>query len=202
MTLIASAFSMMTSASFPGVSEPTLPSRWLTLAPPRVATSTICFTVMSGGTLFSRLRSRWKISIRWSKKAVRIYLRMSPRSCARQRVDVLDVGHAMLPPRAAAVLGAEDLTTAAHAVDLVGVAGMERDRHHRALGLHAVVEPRPRPAEVLAAVERTVLAARGRAQARVERAWILRRHADVAPVGQGGEAPDLHVAPALAAVVA
>src|SRR5437016_10742227 len=84
----------------------------------------------------------------------------------------------MLVPRPAVVLRTEDLPGAAHAVDLVGIPWMERHGHHRALGLDAVVEARPGLAEVSAAVERSVLAARGRAEACVEDAGIVRRHAE------------------------
>ena len=42
-----------------------------------VAISTTCFTVMSGGTFVSRARSRWKINMRCSRKAVRIWVKNS-----------------------------------------------------------------------------------------------------------------------------
>ena len=63
-----------------------------------------------------------------------------------------------------------------------------------------MIEARPRLAEVLAAVEGAVLAARGGAQAREERARVVGRDAHVAAVGEGGEAADLHVLPAHPAV--
>src|SRR5215510_2850900 len=70
------------------------------------------------------------------------------------RVDVLDVrGQPMLGPGAAAISRAEALARAAHAVDLIRIARVERDGHHRALGLDPVVEARPRLAQVLAPVE-------------------------------------------------
>src|SRR5258708_9573339 len=106
----------------------------------------------------------------------------------------------MLAPRAAAVLGAEDLTGAADAVDALGVGRVQRDGHHRRLRLDAVVEARPRLADVVAAVERAVLAAGGGAEACVQHTRILRADADVAAVRQRREAAHLDVAPARAAV--
>src|SRR5437868_2123050 len=105
----------------------------------------------------------------------------------------------MLAPRAAAVLGAEDLTGAADAVDAVGVGRVQRDGHHRRFRLDAVVEALPRLADVVAAVERAVLAAGGGAEARVQDTRVLRADADVAAVRQRREAAHLHVAPARAA---
>src|SRR5262245_41731376 len=110
-------------------------------------------------------------------------------SAAGEGVDVLHaVGQPSLVPRPAAVLGAEDLAAAAHAVHLIRIARMQGQGHHGALGLDAAVEARPRLAEVVAAIEGAVLAAGGRAQTRVEHARILRRHADVAGVGERREA--------------
>src|SRR5207247_10105551 len=108
----------------------------------------------------------------------------------------------MLVPRPAVVLRTEDLPGAAHAVDLVGIPWMERHGHHRALGLDAVVEARPGLAEASAAVERSVLAARGRAEACVEDAGIVRRNEEVAAIRERREAADVHglpVGPALRA---
>src|SRR5437899_11276258 len=108
----------------------------------------------------------------------------------------------MLVPRPAVVLRAEDLTGTTHAVDLIGVPWMERHGHHGALGLDAVVEAGPGVAEVPATVERSVLAARGRAEACVEDAGIVRRHAEVAAIRERREAADVHglpVGPALRA---
>src|SRR6266850_6115637 len=49
-------------------------------------------------------------------------------SGAGKRIDVLHaLGQAMLAPRAAAVLGAEDLARTAHAVDAVGVGRVQRE---------------------------------------------------------------------------
>src|SRR2546428_12959037 len=98
----------------------------------------------------------------------------------------------MLVPRPAVVLRTEDLPGAAHAVDLIGIPWMERHGHHRALGLDAVVEARPGLAEVSSAVERSALAARGRAEACVEDAEIVRGHAEVAAVRELYAAAGVH----------
>src|SRR5439155_12109184 len=120
---------------------------------------------------------------------------------AGERIDVLDAfRQAMLAPRAPAVLGAEHLARAADAIDAVGVGRVRRDGHHRRLRLDAVVEALPRLADVVAAVERAVLAARGGAEARVQHARVLRADADVAAVRQRREPAHLQVAPARAAV--
>src|SRR2546428_7764690 len=122
-------------------------------------------------------------------------------SGAGERIDVLHaLGQAILAPRAAAVLGAEDLAGAAHAVDALGVGRVQRDGHHGRLRLDAVVEALPRLAHVVAAVERAVLAARGGTEARVHHARIFGTHAEVAAVGERREAPHLHVLPVCAAV--
>src|SRR5438270_5577568 len=120
---------------------------------------------------------------------------------AGERIDVLDAfRQAMLAPRAPAVLGAEHLARAADAVDAVGVGRVQRDGHHRRFRLDAVVEALPRLADVVAAVERAVLAAGGGAEARVQDTRVLRADADVAAVRQRREAAHLHVAPARAAI--
>src|SRR5688572_27220890 len=105
-----------------------------------------------------------------------------------------------LRPTGAAVGSAEHLAASAHAVDLVRVLEVQRDGHHRRVGLDAVVEARPRLAKVVAPVHRAVLAASGRTEARVEGALVLRRDADVPAVGQGRETADLHVLPTDAAI--
>src|SRR5215468_11108495 len=122
------------------------------------------------------------------------------RLAARDGVEVLDaVGQALFRPRPPAVPRAEDLPAAADAIDLLGVAPVQGHRHHRALGLDAMVEACPALAEILAAVERAVLASRGRAQAGVQVARIRRRDEDVAAVRQRREATDLHAPPARSA---
>src|SRR2546428_5615962 len=96
-------------------------------------------------------------------------------------VDILDAtGQRRLAPALAAVARAESLADARDAVDLVGIGGVQRQRHHRRPRLHAVVQAAPRLAEIGAAIERAVLAAGGGAQAGVERARIVWGHADVA----------------------
>src|SRR2546427_3054655 len=106
----------------------------------------------------------------------------------------------MLVPAMAAVSGAEDLAAAGDAVDLVGIARMEGHTHHRGLGLEAVVEAPPAAAGILAPKKRPIRALRGRAEAGVQDARVVRRHPDVAAVAQRREPADLHVLPALAPV--
>src|SRR5262245_165779 len=120
-------------------------------------------------------------------------------SGAGDRVAVLHAGRQRgFVPGASAAFRPEDLTEAADAIYLVGVARMQSDSHHGAVGLDTVVEPLPGLTEILAAVERTVLAPGGRAQARIQRARIGRRHPDVTGVRERREATDLHVFPASA----
>src|SRR5262245_44872704 len=107
------------------------------------------------------------------------------RSTAGDRVDVGDtVGQPLLVPGLPAVPGAEDLAAAAGAIHLVGIARMQGHRHHRAVGLDAAIEAGPGLPEVRAPVDRSVLAARGRAEAGVEHPRILGRHADVTGIGE------------------
>src|SRR5476649_1581783 len=88
---------------------------------------------------------------------------------AGHRVDVLDLtGQRHGLPGIAAVLRPEDLAVVARAdIDLLGVFGMQADRHDRAVHLD-LVEAFPALAIVLAAVEATVVARRGDAQRCVE----------------------------------
>src|SRR5262249_819555 len=108
----------------------------------------------------------------------------------------------VLVPGLTAVLRAEHLPEARDAIDLIGVARMDCDRHHRGLRLDPVVKALPGLADIVGAVDRTVGAACRRAEARIHQLGIVRRHADVAAVGKWREPADLHVLPALAAVVA
>src|SRR5580704_9370142 len=65
-------------------------------------------------------------------------------SAAGDGVDVADAfGKAGFAPAAAAVLRSEHLAEAGDPVDLVRVARMHGDTHHRRLGLYAVVEALP-----------------------------------------------------------
>src|SRR5271166_4134308 len=107
-----------------------------------------------------------------------------------------------LAPGAAAILRSEDLAEAGDAVDLVGVARMNRHAHHCRLGLDPVVEALPGLADIVAAIDRSVGAARRRAEAGVENFGIVRRDADIAAIGQRRKAVDLHVLPMRAAIVA
>src|ERR1051325_183988 len=79
---------------------------------------------------------------------------------------------------------------------------MRHDAPPRRLGLDAMVEALPGLADVIAAIDRPVGAARRRAQRRVHDLRVERRSADVAAIGQGREAADLHVFPMLALVAA
>ena len=106
------------------------------------------------------------------------------RLAAGQRVDVL---HALrqrhFKPAFAAIPGAEHLAIARGDVDLPGVAVMQADRHQRSVRRH-LVEALPGLADVLAAVEGAVFRCGGNAKAGIERAGILARNLDVAPVGE------------------
>jgi len=108
----------------------------------------------------------------------------------------------VLAPSAAAILGAEQLTEARDAVDLIRVARMHHHRHHRCLGLDPMVEALPGLADIVAAVDRPVGAARRRAEGGIHDLGVVRRDADVAAVGQRREPVDLHVLPMLASIVA
>src|SRR2546421_10096561 len=73
---------------------------------------------------------------------------LSP-SSSGEGVDILDaVGQQGLAPALPAVGRAEDLGAARDARDVLGVARIERQRHHRGTRLHAFVLARPRLAEV------------------------------------------------------
>src|ERR1700730_17846226 len=118
-------------------------------------------------------------------------------SAAGDRVGVLAARRQpMLVPAVAAVAGAEDLAAPGDAVDLVGIARMEGDTHHCRLGLDAAIEAPPAAAGIVAAIERAVRALRGRAEAGIQDARVVRRDADVAAVAQRREPADLHVLPA------
>src|SRR5438093_5360407 len=73
------------------------------------------------------------------------------RSAAGDGVDVVDRERGFAPALAA-VARAEHLPAARDAIDLRGVSRMQRQRHHRRARLDAVIEARPRVAEVRAAV--------------------------------------------------
>src|SRR5262249_18487723 len=109
---------------------------------------------------------------------------------------------ATLPPGPTALPRAGHPTAPGGARELVGGPRMQRDGHHGALRLDAVVDAGPALAEIRGAVERAVLAAGGRAEAGIEHARVVGRHADVASVGERREATDLHVLPARAAILA
>src|SRR5262249_43617641 len=74
-------------------------------------------------------------------------------------------------------------------------------RHHRRLCLDVVVEALPGLADIVAAVDRSVGAARRRAQTGIHDLGVVRRYPYIAAIGQRREAADLHILPMLAAVV-
>src|SRR5262245_8649595 len=103
-----------------------------------------------------------------------------PPSATGDRVGVLAPRRQpVLAPAIAAVSGTKDLTTPRHAVDLVGVARVERDTHHRRFGLDPMVEAPPAAASIRAAVERAIGALRGWTEAGIEHGRVVRRHPDV-----------------------
>src|SRR5436305_4874725 len=120
--------------------------------------------------------------------------------------DGVAVAHALgqpaLGPGLATVGGAEHLADARDREDLVRVFRMRHDAHHRRLGLDAVIEALPGLADIVAAIDRAVGAARRRAQRRIHHLRVERRGPDVAAIGQRREAADLHVLPMLALVAA
>src|SRR5687768_10946244 len=96
------------------------------------------------------------------------------RSGAGDRIGVRGaLGQRVLLPALPAVLGAEDLAAARHAVDLLGVFGVERHAHHGGPRLHPAVDALPGAAEVVAPVERAVLAPRGGAETGEEGGGIV-----------------------------
>src|SRR5215472_12975434 len=83
-------------------------------------------------------------------------------------------GQPVLLPGLAAVLRAKQLAGARDAIDLVGVARMHGDRHHRGFGLDAMVEALPGLPDIVAAVDRPVGAARRRAEAGIYDLRVVR----------------------------
>src|SRR5579862_7152776 len=134
----------------------------------------------------------------------RRYDRACPRgySPAGQRIDVLHAGRQRcFAPAFAAVMGAEHFAIARGDINLLGVGMMQADRHQGAVRLH-LVEALPGAADILAAVERAVLGGRCHAQARIKRVRVLRRHFDVAAIGERREAVDPQILPGFALVLA
>src|SRR5713226_9659456 len=96
-------------------------------------------------------------------------------SRACERVDVAAArGQLVLIPGVSAVIGPEDLTEARNAIDLIGIARMQRHGHHGGLCFHGMIEALPGLAQVLSAEDGTVLAPRRGAHAYVHHARILR----------------------------
>src|SRR5262249_41357604 len=107
-----------------------------------------------------------------------------PISPTGDSVDVANtLGQPGFAPAAAAVLRPEDLAEPRHAVDLIGVARMDRHPHHCRLRLDSMVEALPGLANVVGALDRTVSPSRSRAKAGVHGLVIMRRNPDIATVG-------------------
>src|SRR5712672_2160984 len=124
-------------------------------------------------------------------------------SAAGNRVAIADaLRQALLGPALAAILHPEDLAGFGEAVNLPLIARIDRDAHHRRLGLDAVVEPLPALADILALVDRAVGAAEGRAQRGVQYLRVVWRGAQVAAITHRREPADIDILPMGAAVVA
>src|SRR5580698_9363791 len=95
----------------------------------------------------------------------------------------------------------EDFTVARGDIDLLRIGMMQADRHQRAVRLH-LVEPLPGLANVAAAIERAVFRGRGNTQAGIKRVRILRRHLDIASIGEWRKAIHPQIFPGLALVLA
>ena len=123
-------------------------------------------------------------------------------SAAGDRVAVASArGQSLLAPAFPAVSGREDLTCLRHANNLLRVARMHGDAHHRRLGLDPAVEALPSFADVVAAEDPAVGAAEGRAQSGIKHLRIMRRDPQIAAIGQRREPADLDVAPMRPAIV-
>ena len=84
---------------------------------------------------------------------------------------------------------------------LLGVAPVERDGHHRAAHIDAVIELPPALSAVLAAIDPPRLAARGVGDAGIHDGGILRRNDDVAAIAQmRGVLADFQVVPVRASI--
>src|SRR5580658_7953657 len=104
-------------------------------------------------------------------------------SAASQRLAIAGtLGQPVLAPALAAVLRAEDLAGLRGAIDLARVARMQRDRHHRLLGLDPVIKALPGLADIAAAENPAVKAAERRGERREHHVRVVRRGAQVAAV--------------------
>src|SRR5215510_3862280 len=118
-----------------------------------------------------------------------------------QGVDALCRERVRLPARAA-VLGAKHLAPARRTVYPLGRLRAGSDDHQGAGDADVVVKARPGRSKIGAAIERAGVTHRGNAQRTEEGVRVVREDFDIARVGQGREAPDLHIGPALALVIA
>ena len=106
-------------------------------------------------------------------------------SAAGDRVAVAGARGKSLPaPAVPAVSGREDLACLRYANNLLRVARMHGDAHHRRLRLDPVIEALPGLADVITAEDPAVAAAESRAQGGVQHIRIMRRDPQIAAVGQ------------------
>src|SRR6516225_8902947 len=111
-------------------------------------------------------------------------------SAAGDRVAVAcGRGQSLPAPAVPAVSGREDLARLRYANNLLRVARMHGDAHHRRLRLDPVIEALPGLADVITAEDPAVAAAEGRAQGGVQHIRIMRRDPQIAAVGQRENRP-------------
>ena len=90
-------------------------------------------------------------------------------------IDVLNIfRQPVLMPARTTVLRTEHLAAACGTVDLVGITLMQPHGHHGAVCLDAMIKALPGLAQILAAIERAITAARCGAEASVHHPRILR----------------------------
>jgi hypothetical protein len=97
-------------------------------------------------------------------------------SAAGDRVAIAGARGQSLPaPAVPAVSGREDLARLRYANNLLRVARMHGDAHHRRLRLDPAIEALPGLADVITAEDPAIAAAEGGAQGGVQHIWIMRR---------------------------
>ena len=150
-------------------------------------------------------QERWRDAPGWPSRSDIHPVRDFPRawrSGASHAVDVLHVvGQSILLPRASAILRSEDLSAARGAVHARRIGRMHVDRHHRGIRFDAMIEALPALAEILAAIERAVGAARCRRKTGLHDFRIVRRDGHIATIGKRRKSTDLDVAPRFAVIV-
>src|SRR5215475_12455437 len=105
-------------------------------------------------------------------------------------------------PALAAVLGAKHLAPARRTVYPLGRLRAGSDDHQGAVDADVVVKAPPGRSQISAAIERAGVTHRGKAKRAEEGLRVVRENLDIARIGQGREASDLHIGPALALVIA